>query len=162
MKKFITLLGLILGISAFLYYYYSAPRILERRLAGLIKTLDYSAVSLENQDKDAEHFASYFAPSVTLSGADNFLEGEADPDTLSRLYSENYRNSAKSISVQLSEKPRTKLKSAKLAEMTFALRIDIRSLSNFQDQREIPCHFQWEKTGGKWKISKIILLDPEE
>ena len=161
MKKLLFPLIAILGIGAFVYYHFSAPNVLERRLDSLLDSLSFGVVSLKDLDKESEHFASHFADEVTFSGAGNdIISGTVTPADLQELYLNQYRAGAKKAAASKIGDFSIKLTSAKEAEMKATIKIDLVLRDNSTYPQETPALFTWVNRGGRWVISGVKLELP--
>ena len=118
MKKLLFLLVAVLAIAGFSYYYFSTPKILERRLDSLLDSLSFGTVSLGSVEKDADDFASHFAPEIEFSGSGNsIIMGTVSPDDLRALYLNQYRAAAKNSQAKRTGDFHVELTAADQAEM---------------------------------------------
>ena len=163
MKKLLILFALILALAGFFYYYFSTPKILERRLESLMDTLSFGVVSLKNIEKEGDHFASHFASEVTFSGAGNeIISGTVEPNERRELYLEKYRVALKSAQTQRIGEFFVKLTAANEAEMEATLQFKLILRDNTSYPQEMPTRLQWIKEDGKWVISEVQLQLPTE
>ena len=161
MKKLLFVLVAILGIAGFIYYYFSAPKVLERRLDSMLSTLSFGAISLGDMDKEADKFASHFASEVEFSGAGNsIIAGSVGPDELRSLYLDQFRAAAKSSQGKRTGNFYVKLQAADRAEMDATIELDITLRNNMSHKQTMPVRLIWRKTGGQWVITEAQLQDP--
>ena len=161
MKKLLFVLIAILGIAGFTYYYFSAPKVLERRLDSLLSTLSFGAISFGDMDKEADKFASHFAEEVEFSGSGNsIIAGSVGPAEMRELYLNQFRAAAKSSQAKRSGDFYVKLRAADQAEMDATIQLDIILRDNVSHKQTMPVRLIWKKKGGKWVITEAQLQDP--
>ena len=161
MKKLLTLLAGVVVIAGFCYYYFSTPKILERRLDSLLGTLSFGVVSLTDLDKEGDRFASHFAQEITFSGSGNeIISGQVQPSNLRALYLDKYRVAAKKATAKRTGAIAIKLQAANEAEMDTTIEIDITLRDNSAYPQSIPARLDWKKVKGEWVISGVQLKLP--
>lgn len=161
MKKFLILLVTILGIAGFSYYYFSAPKVLERRLDSMLGTLSFGALNFGDMDKEADKFASHFASQVEFSGSGNsIIAGTVDPAEMRDLYLIKFRTAAKSSQAERTGDFFVKLQSADSAVMDATIQLDIILRDNVSYPQTMPVRLIWKKKEGEWVIVEVQLQDP--
>ncbi|MGJ8723151.1 MAG: hypothetical protein ACSHYB_01230 [Roseibacillus sp.] len=161
MKKFLFLLMAILGLAGFAYYYFSAPKVLERRLESLLGTLSFGTISLADMDKEADKFAAHFASEVEFSGSGNsIISGTVSPAEMRELYLIKFRTAAKSSQAKRTGDFFVKLQAADQAEMDATIQLDIILRDNVSYPQTMPVRLLWKKKGGQWVITEVQLQDP--
>ena len=161
MKKLLFLLVAVLGIAGFIYYYFSAPKVLERRLDSLMGTMSFGLVSLGDVEKEADKFAGHFADEVTFSGAGNeIISGTVEPSELRELYLNQFRPAAKSAKAQRTGDFFVKLTATNKAVMDATIELTITLRDNSSYPQSMPVRLSWVKKGGKWVISEVQMQLP--
>ena len=161
MKKLLFILVAILGIAGFFYYYFSAPKVLERRLDSMLSTLSFGTISFGDIEKDADKFSSFFAAEVEFSGSGNsIIAGTVGPADMRELYLNQFRAAAKSSQAKRKGDFHVKLQAADRAEMDATIELDIVLRDNSSHLQTMPVRLTWRKSGGKWVITEAQLLDP--
>lgn len=161
MKKLLLTLAAILGIAGFTYYYFSAPKTLERRLDSLLSSLSFGVVTLKDMDKEADNFASHFAEEVIFSGSGNeIISGTVSTNELREMYLEQFRIAAKSSQASRIGDFSVKLQAANQAEMDTTIELKIILRDNTSYPQTMPARLIWKKTGRSWVITEIKLQDP--
>lgn len=163
MKKFLSLVGVILALAGFSYYYLSAPKVLERRLDSLLGSLSFGAITLKDMEKEGQDFASHFAPQIEFSGAGNsIIAGTVSSAEMKELYLLKFRPAVKSSQAKRTGDFFVKLKSADRAEMDVTISMDIVLRDNTAYPQTVPSRLIWIKEGGTWLISEVQLREPVE
>ncbi len=161
MKKVSFLFTALLVIASFTYYYFSAPKVLERRLDSLTDSLTFGAISLGGFESDADNFATHFANEVEFSGAGNsIITGTVTPSDLRELYLNQLRAAAKKCQAKRTGDFFVKLQSPDRAEMDATIMMDLVLRDNIAYPQTVPVRFHWEKKQGKWLISEVQLQEP--
>ena len=161
MKKLLFILVAILGIAGFTYYYFSAPKVLERRLDSLLSTLSFGTLSFGDMEKEGDKFASHFATEVEFSGAGNsIIAGSVGPDDMRELYLKQFRTAAKSSQAKRTGDFFVKLRAADRAEMDATIQLDIILRDNSSYKQVMPARLIWRKEGGKWVITEAQMQAP--
>ena len=163
MKKLLTLLIAVLAIAGFIYYSFSAPRVLERRLNSLLGSLSFGVVSLKDLDKEGDKFASLFAEEVTFSGAGNeIISGTVNSEELKTLYLDQFRVAVKSSRAKRVGEFKVSLQSPKEANMQTSIQLDTVLRDNSSYPQTMPITLSWKKENGDWVITKVKMETPLE
>jgi hypothetical protein len=161
MKKLLVTAGLVLALGAFFYYYFSAPRVIDRRMNSLLDSLSFGAVSLQEKGKSADNFADHFAEEIRFSGAGNdIITGSPSQEDLRSLYLDQLRGYAKSSEAKRSGETEIRLQGSDRAVMSTTVSLRVVSFANTSHQQEIPSRFTWVKKSGNWLISEVRLESP--
>lgn len=163
MKKLLIIVAAILGITGYVYFYFSAPRVLERRLDSLLDSMSFGLVTLKDMEKEGDHFASHFAPEVTFSGSGNeIVSGTVTPAELKEIYLLRFRVASKSANAATKGDVTAKLTSPDRAEMKAFVQVNIILRDNTSYPQNMPVELMWQKINGKWVISEVQLLKPTD
>lgn len=163
MKKLLFILVAILAIAGFSYYYFSAPKVLERRLDSLLASLSFGTITLKDMDKEGDNFASHFASEVEFSGAGNsIISGTVSPADMKEMYLIKFRTAAKSSQAERTGDFYVKLRAADEAEMDVTISMDIILRDNLSYPQEMPARLIWKKENGSWVISEVQMREPLE
>jgi len=161
MKKLLFIALLTLGIAGFVYFHYSTPQVLNRRLDSLLDSLSFGTISLQENTKAGDRFAEHFLEEVTFTGNGNdIIAGTPTRDELRELYLEQLRSFARNCQASHSGDTNITLKSADNAQMETTISLQGTFHGNQSFQRDIPVRFTWQKKKGSWHISAVQLLEP--
>lgn len=161
MKKVLLPLVAVLAIAGFSYFYFSTPKVLERRLDSLMESLSFGTVSLGSIEKEADDFVSHFANEIEFSGAGNsIIMGTVGPADMRELYLNQFRTAARSSQATRTGDFFIDLKAPDRAVMDATIELDIVLRDNLSYPQTMPVRLHWTKTGGKWLISEVQLQDP--
>ncbi|MBK1834927.1 hypothetical protein [Roseibacillus ishigakijimensis] len=161
MKKLLVSLAAVLAIAAFAYYYFSAPRVIDRRLDSLLDTMSFGAVTLKNLDQEAADFADHFAESVIFSGSGSeVISGEVSRAEMQELYHSQFRVGAKSSQAKVIGETVIVMRGSDRAEMDTTVKLDLVLRDNMSYPQSIPARLQWRKREGKWRIDEVRMLEP--
>lgn len=161
MKKFLVIAALAFGIAAFIYYHFSTPQVLDRRLNSLLGTMTFGAVSLKENSAAADDFIEHFTDDVLFSGAGNdLIVGTPSRDDLKMLYLQQLRTYARSCDATATGNTKIALKRANLAQMDTNITLTGNLHGNTAFERTFPVRFMWQKIEGTWSISAVQLQEP--
>ena len=112
-------------------------------------------------DKEADKFASHFAPEVEFSGAGNsIIAGTVGPAEMRELYLNQFRAASKSSQAKRSGDFYVKLRAADRAEMDATIQLDVILRDNMSYKQTMPVRLIWKKEGGEWVITEAQMQDP--
>lgn len=161
MKKLLLIVVAILAIAGFTYHYFSAPKILERRLDSLLDSLSFGAITLKDMDQEGEQFASHFAAEVEFSGSGNsIISGTVTPSEMKALYLEKFRTASKTSQAKRTGDFSVQLKAPDRAEMDATISLEVILRDNTSYPQSMPASFLWIKNDGKWVISEVQMREP--
>lgn len=161
MKKLLLIAALVFGIAAFVYYHFSTPRVLDRRLDSLLDTMTFGAVSLKENSTAADDFIAHFTEDVLFTGSGNdLIVGSPTRDDLKMLYIQQLRTYARSCKATATGNTQIALKRADLAQMETNVTLTGNLHGNTSFERTFPVTFMWQKREGKWAISAVRLKEP--
>lgn len=161
MKAFSLALCGVLGIAIFVYFYYSTPRVLERRLDSLLSSLSFGLIELGDKASAADDFTSHFAEEISFSGSGNeIITGNPSRADMREIYLTQLRTFARSCQADIKDKPIITITNTVKAEMDVTIVLSIVFGNSEPYEQVMPSRLTWEKTSGQWVIASVKLLKP--